>query len=1764
MAHDFPGYRTVERLHAGDRSIVDRAYRVADARTVIVKQPTGKLVSAEAHARLAHELEMLRAARGPGVVEALEVIRDGGHAALVVEDVGAALASSLGHRRFGVAEALDVAAAIARSLAHIHAAGVVHKDINPSNLVYDPATRGVKVIDFDAAARTGDASARGRDATAEGTLHYLAPEQTGRLERTVDERADLYALGITLYELFTGRRPFDGDNALALIHAHLAEQPRRIDDADPAIPGVIGDIAHKLIAKAPEQRYQTAAGVLADLERCRRELADIGAIGRFAIARHDGAARLEFADRLYGREPEVRALLDAYDRTAQGGVETVFVSGYAGVGKTSVARELVAPVTARRGHLAAGKFEQLNRDVPFSAVMTALEQLVARILAEPAIDRWRAAIAAALGDDAALARTVLPAIERVLGPQPPAPVLDPDAAGRRLALAMARLVQVFARKAHPLVLFLDNMQWADKASLQLLTQLVTSEDTEALLVIAAYRDSGVDAAHPLALAMREYRQRGARVSQIDLAPLTLAQTAELVADALRLPRDQIGDAAAVIWRKTEGNPFFIRQFVQALYDDGCIAFDATAHAFTLDARALDRVAITENVADLLARQLGKLPAATRAVLVTAAAIGTEFDLATLATVGARDAAELRAALAPAVAAGMIHEVAGAGRYRFQHDRIQQVAYEAVPPDARERLHLGIGRQLLSAAPDELDARLFAVVHHLHLGLALIDDAAERARFVELAIEVGRRARRSGAFDVAAAALRGVCAVLDGGAHHARWFAAHLELAQVLSLGGLHREARDVVRLAYPHASDRERATLGALDVTICANLGAASEALACGRRAAALLGVELPTDPAEIERQVASELAVILAAVAERPIESWIDLPVMTDPETLATTAILINCTAPAYQREPALMALLAAKLVTLSLRHGNCSASAHGYGTLAITLWGMGHGDTAYRFGKLGVAVAHRLDARAHVPSVEFMFAAFAAPWRLPIEDVIELLRSTVTRALEVGDLVYAGYAIVQGLIARMVRGERLDDLIDHARRYRKICMRLGLHDIAAVASWYIAHAQAWTGSPPGPDEAAIDLAAIERSLANKSRAHTGLALCRILLLERRFWSGDLAGVVELARAIGPINDCTPGNLYNAEVRLYVCLAAIAVDRSDGDGPGDLRALAAAYRDDLARYAGANPAGFRHMAALVDAELARARGDVGAAIAMYDTAIEAAADNGFVKLEAIAHELAARFWLERAKPAFAAVHLAKARDLCQHWGARIRARELELRRRQLGAATERDTTSRSTSAITSTLDFATVLKASQALATDMVLDSLLARMMEIIIENTGAQAGSIVLDTGGARFVHASKAPGAAVTVGGRVALAAARDVSEGIVNYALRTAECVVLGDATRHPTFRSDPYVRQRRPRSVLCLPIAHKERMIGAVYLENNLVADAFTVERLDALGILVAQLAVSIENAMIFAHLEELVAERTSALTAANHQLRVESTARERMESQLRLAQKLQSVGQLAAGIAHEINTPMQYIGDNIAFLDDALRSLLTLVESYRGTIGATADPPTAAAVHRLEDEHDLEYLRVSVPEACANARDGVQRVSQIVTAMKTFSHPDQREQSPIVLAAALENTLTVAQNEYRHVADVFTDFAALPDVVCHRGELNQVFLNLIVNAAHAIREVVKQRGGRGLITVRTRRDGPDTIVVSVADTGGGIPEAIRDRVFDPFFTTKEVGQGTGQGLALARTAIVDRHGGTISFETRIGEGTTFFVRLPIHGWSPGKPVAAAS
>jgi predicted ATPase/signal transduction histidine kinase len=1438
-------------------------------------------------------------------------------------------------------------------------------------------------------------------------------------------------------------------------------------------------------------------------------------------------------------------------------------------------REIYPAIAMRGGFVASGKFEQLHRDVPYSAVGAALGELLAQVLAdtEETLAERRAAIAAAVGPDAPLVLPVLPGLAPLIGPCAAGPPeLDPAAAQRRLTAALARVVQVFAKKAHPLVLFFDDVQWADAASLNLINVLLAQRGVQALLVVQAYRNNELDPAHPFAMALDGYEALGARTTRLALGALELADITDLLADVMRCPvRKRVQPIAAVILEKTHGNPFFLRQFIQTLYDSKLLAFDPVCGEFVIEPETIERSGITENVADLLAAKLARLPEATRQLLVSAAAIGNRFDAETLAiTAAGLPHATVQRGLAPALESGMVtplgsqvcigsgaDTVVGYARFAFQHNRVQQAAYDLLPAADRPQLHALIGRTLLAAGAGDGD-RVFDVIHHLNLGRTDLTPA-EQARLVELDLVAARRARRSGAFDVGAGLLAIARELVSHDRSYAQWFEVQVEYATQIALAGRPAEARALIRETLPLARPRDGATLEALDVRLCLQLGLLVESVAACRRSAALLDIELPTDPHELGTRIESEVAGVMARLAAGPVALLIDLPEMTDPDKLAAMGLLVDAIPAAYQVEPMLLALISAKLTALTLEHGSCALSARAYEVFAITLWAVQRHDLAQQLGELGRALCKRRGDVAIEAAVDFTYAMFVAPWQRPLEESFKLLRAVPAKALEHDDIPHAGYGGLVLTQLRAFKGDALHEILEDARRARTLAERFKLLEIVRVVKWYPWLISRWTGVALPPEEQ-HDPDVGEHELMTSGGSRVLLFGMRTLRMEAAYWEGDFAAVVAKARVAAEDLGLIVSHLFSIEFRFYYCLAAIAM-LPEG---GELDETVAGHRAELARFARVNPANFLHHHALVEAELARKRGDLTAAIRCYDLAIESAGEHAFTKVEALGHELAGRFWLERGKPAFGAHHYTKARDLYEHWGARVKARELELKRRELGSVSgeNRNATIRSTTAAASTLDFATVVKASSAIASEIVLDDLLPKMMQMILENTGAQAGAIVLDVDKELHIRATKdQDGAVALMPAGIRLAEWGNVSERIVTYAMRTAECVVLADATRHALFRTDPYVRERRPRSVLCLPIVYKERVIGAVYLENNLVAGAFTMERLDALGILVAQLAISIENASMFArvasyrdHLEELVAERTRALTEAMQQLREQSLVRERMENELRLAQKLQSVGQLAAGVAHEINTPIQFIGNSIEFVSDAFESLFGLVEAYRS--GADADAIAAA-----EEEADVDYLKGSAPQACARALDGVQRVIKIVRAMKAFSHPDSQGQAPTNLNIALENTLAVAVNEYRYVADIDLDLGAdIPDVVCHPGELNQVFLNLIVNAAHAIGDVVQGTEQRGTIRIATRTESDSTVLISISDTGGGIPDAIRDRVFDPFFTTKEVGKGTGQGLALARVAIVDRHGGSLGFESRKGGGTTFLVRIPIHG----KPEAQAA
>jgi signal transduction histidine kinase len=878
--------------------------------------------------------------------------------------------------------------------------------------------------------------------------------------------------------------------------------------------------------------------------------------------------------------------------------------------------------------------------------------------------------------------------------------------------------------------------------------------------------------------------------------------------------------------------------------------------------------------------------------------------------------------------------------------------------------------------------------------------------------------------------------------------------------------------------------------------------------------------------------------------------------------------------------------MVRLSLVHGNCPSSAHAYATFSGVLLETPLHELSYRFGKLGLELNRRLDDRASRPAIEFLFGLFSAPWRSPIGEAIDYLRDAAECGRNNADHIHSGNAGALEISHRMFRGaEPLGEICRDARVYRQRCREVGDAVTARLLTWQIDRMRVLLGeldgliSDSGHSQVALNAT---REEANVAQQFNFLHM----LVDTAYATGDEATALEFATAARALEAVVPRMLIVVDHRFWHSLSAIAVCRRRPARRPELDPVIDANQRELARCAAACPANFEAMHLLVEAERASRATDLSAALALHDQATASAARHGQRRFEALGNELHARLWLDREQPEIAQLYAARARGLYAALGMQRKVAMLDRRHPGLVRAVPiRLTGTVTSSTAAEVLDVAAIAKATRAISGELELDKLLARMLEIILENAGAEGGALVLDDGHGLTVAASRTAGAEQTSTTAVAVAAAA-LPRSIIHYVGRTDSLLVLDNAAADPRFGHDEYLRRHRPRSVLCMPIKHKDRAVGMLYLENTLISGAFTQARLDALTILASQLAVSLENASLFAaqrlhaqaishandelrgqiavreraeaelaryrdRLEELIAERTQELTLANQKLRDAAAQRERIEAELRLAQKLESVGRLAAGIAHEINTPVQFVSDNVTFVRDALPGLIDAIARYRELAAAVRDHgDAAAAAARAEVDDDVDYALSHTPGALAAALDGLGRVAAIVRSMKDFAHPDRDEKTLVDLNRAIESTLMIAAHECKYVADVTTELDALPLVRCNGGEINQAVLNLVINAAHAIRDVVGQTGARGKIDVRTRQDGGE-VEIAIRDTGTGIPPAIRDNIYDPFFTTKEVGRGTGQGLAIVRSVVVDKHGGSLRFETEPGAGTTFFVRLPV-------------
>jgi predicted ATPase/signal transduction histidine kinase len=1716
---ELEGYEAVETLGESGTALLLRAGHCGDGTSVVVKLLKSEYPTPEEVARLAHEHRIVEDLQLDGIVRPLRIERFKHRVGLILEDFGGvSLRSMIGPGGMATETFLRLAIPLARTLGEIHDADVIHKDLNPSNIVVDGALTTVKITDFGIASRLARVH---RETTSpdrlEGTLAYLSPEQTGRMNRAVDHRSDLYALGATFYEMLTGRVPFVTSDAMELVHSHLAVRPKPPREAQPAVPEALSDIVVKLLAKAPEDRYQSAYGLVRDLEASRRQWSQDGRIDAFELGTQDVASRFQIPSRLYGRDAEIMAMTQSFERVSAGATELLVLAGSSGIGKSVLVGEIQQAVTERRGHLVSGKFDQFSSFSPYASLIEALSDLVRQLLGETPeqLARWRDAIVETLGGNLGVVADVIPDVTRITGPAPPVPELGPTEAQHRFNLVFRQFIGTFTSPDHPLVLFLDDLHWGDAASIRLLRTLVSDPDAHNLLIIGAFRSDEVAPDGPLVQALDALDP--ARVRRIDLGPLPLGVVVDLVADALRTTREEAASLGALVHERTAGNPFFLGQFLLSLTEDGLIRFAADTGRWLWDLPAIRERGMTDNVVDLMAGRIGDLSDTTQQALQVAAVIGNTFDLGTVAAVLPLSPAETAVALDGAARAGLLlpigeaHELLLEGLevgdpdhigYRFLHDRVQQACFLLLAPGDVATIHLQVGqRQLERLRGGDTDHDLFDVVAHFNAALDVLTDEELRRELAGLNLDAARKAKTSSAYEAAAAYVEAGLRLLPTDAwdeHYRLTFDLRLVRAQVLTVLGRVDDAEgEFTELLARAMSPFDRGLCCDVRSEALHCAGRPVEAYAACRAGLEQLGVHFPATPEEVAAETEAFLTVLLDPTVVGRLES-LDAG---DAEAMLAGRLFWRASIGAIWNEPADLPLVLGKNVEYALRTG---LTPHVGATLGIsgvifTLQGH-HLEMAFGYGEAAIALGERFDD-PFFRSRGGLAGGIAKSLKQPFAVSEEAIREYATLSFSLGDLENVNYCLITAYFCSVIAGRDCPAMLEGCEQWLDFChnfvpLEEGQARIRAAALRRIMAIE-----PRASDAEPFDAETIIDAYEEQGNV-TDLCQSLIELVRIETLLGDYEAAYGHGVRAEPLVDAgaSPVFLINYVFRMHDAIAAARM--------GDL-AKVDRVLNKMEPFADLCPDNFRSYYTLAAAERARAAGDADEAAVGYVQTIEHAGTHGYVLLEAFANELLARHYRERGHR-FALAHFQEARALYLECGARGKADALEKEipelRRPATAGAGRGlglfatpTTDRGSAH----LDLGTALKASLAIGEEIALDRVVDRLVAIAIENAGAERGVFVSVDGGELHVEAEGLAGGEIRRhNSRLLNGDDELVPAGLMRTAARTGEPVVLPDA--------------------LVLPIVRKGETSGVLYLENRLVSGAFTPERLALLEVLSGQMAISLENALLYAHLEEKVADRTRELSDALANMSA-------MQHQVVESEKLAALGGLVAGMAHEINTP-------VGIAVTAASHLVQRTTELRGTWQA-GSMKRSTLDRYIEDVKDSGRLILTNLERSNELVQSFKQVAvdQSSEARRSFRVRDYLEDILRSLRPKLKRT--------PHLVEIDCDPGLT--LTSYPGALAQVVTNLVLNSvAHGYAEGVSGRIGLSAV----KRNGG--VRLHYSDDGRGIPDEVRQHIFEPFFTTRRSAGGSGLGLHIVYNLVTQRLGGTISVDSAAGKGTEFTIDIP--------------
>lgn len=1481
--HHFPGFQIQTIIHRGKHCTISRALRESDLQPVIIKQLNHSSTSPEDTSRFDHEYELLSSLNIKGVVAPLLRSSINNQATLIFPDPGGiSLRQMLQKKQYSWEQILPMAIRLFDLLGRLHSERVIHKKLSPDNILWIPETGEVQLIDFAIATRLSreQASWNSQQLSVDD-LRYMAPEQTGRINRHIDFRSDFYSLGVTLYEILCGRPPFPSEDRLQLIHSHIAKHPQAPHKVKSGLPEMLSRIIMKLMAKDASERYQSSFGVAQDLKKCLELWQNQQSIPLFNLAREDISEHFSIPQRLYGRAATIQKLRNSFDQAAMRRQELVLITGYAGVGKSSLVHELRHYIHEQNGRFISGKFDQFRRTRPYSGIFLALQGLIRQLLTEneQEITTYRDAILNTLGQHAHALIRLVPELELIIGKQQYEHRFSIIEEQNRFSRLVKSLLSVFATQETPLLLFLDDLHWGDLASFNLITSLCEEGDLSNLLIVGSYRDQETGPTHPLTLAIHKIKQGRCNISEILLEPLNKCQIIRLIADTLRAEPQRCAELAQICLEKTQGNPFFLIQFLYSLHDEGLISF--VKNHWHWDEQKIQSREMSDNVIDLMVSKIQKLSGDSQKALQMAACIGSPFDLKTLSTVLEQSDKRTTENLMDAMREGLlipldINYSRSSGlnferhRYRFVHDRIQQAAYSLIAENRRQTLHLQIGRLLQQRFPDQNDGPVFEITNHLNSGRSLIQTPAELTELASLNCQSGIQALDSAAFDAAQEYFQTGIELLPDNSWHQYYqltLALYISGAEAAYIRSQYEQMNYLIDQVIENSENvLDRVKVFEIRIQSHIARNQFDQAMKVALQVLGLLGVELPSKPTR--SHIWQGVLRTQWLLHRRSREQILNAPPMQDPHDLAALSILASMFGAVKFSSSALRPLVMAKEVELTLTRGTTAHSPMafaGYGGILCGKYGAI--EQGYQLGSIAIELDKRQPDRLLHHRTMSLFDSYIRHWKEPLQNSLSSLMKGHQQALDCGDFEWGSYSLAAWIQYAFTQADNFAELQPTLESYTSSLLQYGQKPSIQYSLQALQAIDNLLGKNDDPtqlfgrffNQTMLDEHHREdHRTAIATYHHYCSLLCFIFEdYQKAHWHCE-TGRIYLPHIVGTYS--APCFEYMAALSRLALLSNVGFLQQPHTLKPVRRILRRAKRQ--ARHC---PENHQHFASLLQAEIYRVTRQYHKAMDHYDTAISYAQRNHFHLIATLIYEMAGRCYIEWDKQNIAHTYLNEAWNGYLRLQIRPKLQQLQTQYPELFGSRSITHGEQNRTLISvddaetfsnQQLDTISVIRSSQAISDEIVLEKLLGRLMALALESAGAQRALLILKDKDEYYIEAETELDQPPRFFNNLALDNSTALPVSIVHYAARTKEIVVLSDAHSHEMFMQDSYIRKHKPRSLLCMPILYHGELTALLYLENNESRNVFDPSRMETLQILSAQAAISIENAKLYSSLEQ--------------------------------------------------------------------------------------------------------------------------------------------------------------------------------------------------------------------------------------------------------------------------------------------------------------------